>query len=240
MCLVGAQEIFFFFAFCIHLIPASFSTKFSAPVILGPGVGWIKLKPLTSLLPSRAWLVLWLMVSSSSSHMLCTREFSSCRLVKCSRAGCLRPGGNGPRVKPALAWQPLAVLSAQGTLPNQLKKRKQTTADVLPFYIEHWKFSGWFIFLNKKMQWMPSIVQYANDNLSSLVEDSQSYGTPWLFVELWDLNWKRTMYFHICNFPSIITSGTSLISGDWLGNAPHINWVLITQCMLYCNFIKYI
>lgn len=69
---------------------------------------------------------------------LCTREFSSYRLVKGSRAGCLHPLEEWHGIKPALAWQPLAVLSSlrRPAKPTQ-EKENITSADVLPFYIEH-------------------------------------------------------------------------------------------------------
>lgn len=50
---------------CPHSTPACFSTKFNAVVFLGTRVEWLKPKPLTSSLPSRACLLPWLTVSSS-------------------------------------------------------------------------------------------------------------------------------------------------------------------------------
>lgn len=62
---VGTQEIFIFFVLCPHSTPACFSAKFNAVLFLGTRVGWLKPKPLTSSLPSRACLLPWLTVSSS-------------------------------------------------------------------------------------------------------------------------------------------------------------------------------
>lgn len=69
---------------------------------------------------------------------LCARGFSSYRLVKSSKAGCLPPLEEWHGIKPALAWQPLAVLSSlrRPAKPTQ-EKENITSADVLPFYIEH-------------------------------------------------------------------------------------------------------
>lgn len=78
---------------------------------LGLG-GWMRLPPLTSVLPSRAWLVLWLTVSSSPGCPTVHRSFLATGWWSIPGQDVYIPWRNGHRIKPALAWQPLAVLSS--------------------------------------------------------------------------------------------------------------------------------
>lgn len=73
---------------------------------------WTRLPPLTSVLPSRAWLVLWLMVSSSPDCTTVHRSFLATGWWSIPGQDVYIPWRNGHRIKPALAWQPLAVLSS--------------------------------------------------------------------------------------------------------------------------------
>lgn len=96
----------------------------------------MKLPALTSSLPSGAW---WVTHGFPFSQLHSrAREVSSYRLVNRSRAGCLQPleewaqNQASPRLAtPGCSFQPRAPCQTDSGEENR------TSADVLPFYIEH-------------------------------------------------------------------------------------------------------